>query len=167
MCVAMLRQKVVSLRSPEVALVLASRFKFSLESLLGATWDKTVHLDSFLTREPLCVLDLVVCPLLHLVLEPGREPRHASLIGTWAVIEEKTGGCGCGGGRCLFLFSNVCFQDFKAAGLTVSPSIVNAVVGCVRKVTISIAADLGDRFPISIGPLPVVLWSLLSPDAAD
>ena len=101
------------------------------------------------------------------MLEPGREPGLASLLGTRAVIEEKTGGCGCGSGCCLFLFSNVCFHDFKAASLTVSPSIVNTVVGCVRKITISIATDLRDCFSISIGPLPVVLWSLLSPNAAD
>ena len=113
------------------------------------------------------MLGLVICSLLHLMLEPGREPRLASLIGARAVIEEKTGGCGRGSGCCLFLFSIICFQDFKAAGLAVSPSIVNTVVGCACKVTISIAADLRDRFPVSIGPLPVVLWSLLSPNAAD
>lgn len=101
------------------------------------------------------------------MLEPGREPRLASLLGTRAVIEEKTGGCGCGSGCCLFLFSNACFQDFKAAGVAVSPSIVNTVVGCVCKIAISIAADLRDRLPISVGPLPVVLWSLLGPNAAD
>ena len=113
------------------------------------------------------MLDLVIRSLLHLMLEPGREPRLASLTGTRAVVEEKTGGCGCGSGCCLFLFSNVCFQDFKAAGLAVSPSIANTVVGCVCEVTISVAADLRDRLPIPIGPLPVVLWSLLSPNAAD
>ena len=113
------------------------------------------------------MLDLVIRSLLHLMLEPGREPRLASLLGTRAVTEEKTGGCGCGSGCCLFLFSNACFQDFKAAGLAVSPSIVNTVVGCVCKIAISIAADLRDRLPIPIGPLPVVLWRLLSPNAAD
>ena len=111
------------------------------------------------------MLGLVICSLLHLMLEPGREPRLASLLGTRAVTEEKTGGRGCGSGCCLFLFANACFQDFKAAGVAVSPSIVNTVVGCVRK--ISIATDLGDGFSVSIGPLPVILWSLLSPNAAD
>ena len=101
------------------------------------------------------------------MLEPSRESRLASLIDKGAVIKEKTGGCSGGSGCRLFLFPNVCFQDFKAASLTVSTSIVNTVVGCVCEITFSIATDLRDCFSISVGPLPVILWSLLSPNAAD
>ena len=166
-CVALLLQESVPLRSPEVALVLASRFKFCLKSLLGATWDKTVHLDSFPALEPLQVLGLVISFLLDLMLKPGCESRLTSLADARPVIDEKTGGRSCGRNCCLFLIANGCCHAFKAASLTVNPSIVNAVVGCVSKISIPVATDLRDRFPVSIGPLPVILWSLLGPDAAD